>query len=46
MITSVVVYWAMGWDNDVPTSFGPKESRTVAKLDVDGVEYEIAAMLF
>ena len=44
VIVSVVVCWAIGWDNDVPTSFGPKEPPTVAMLDVDGVEYEIAAM--
>jgi hypothetical protein len=44
VIASVVVCWAVGWDNHVPTSFGPKEPPTVALLDVDGVEYEIAAM--
>jgi len=43
-IARVVVCWAIGWDNDVPISFGPKEPPTVAMLDVDGVEYEIAAM--
>jgi hypothetical protein len=37
------VCWAISWDNDVPASFGPEEPPTVAMLDVDGVEYEIAA---